>query len=154
MKKTIILLMILLAVGVQAGEKAPWVDMVNCPICNNVTAEKGLSQNMNWEHHLTATGMISVFTIKPDFQPKFDRAKAGMLEKIGEVLNGEELKICGYCTSVTTLLKEGAKSENIVTHSGDVFVISSTDEAMIAKIHTHGQTTINFLNSAHNGDKK
>ena len=145
MKQIVVLMLILLSVVANAGEKAPFVDMVNCPICNNVTAEEGLAENMKWEHHLTSTGMMSVFTINPEFQPQFDRAKAGMVEKIGKVLDGEELDICGYCTSVTSLLKDGLKSENFVTHSGDVTLLSSTDEVMIAKIHTHGQKIIDFL---------
>jgi len=149
MKKILVLTLILIAAVVYAGDKAPWVDMVNCPICKNVTAEKGLSDNLKWEHHLTSTGMMSVFTVNPEFQPQFSRAKAGMLEKIGKVLEGEEMAICGYCTSVTTLLKEGAKAENIITHSGDVTLINSTDEAMIAKIHTHGHKIIHFLNPNH-----
>ncbi len=153
MKKAIVLAILLLAVVVNAGENAPWVDMVNCPICKNVTAEEGLAQNMKWEHHLTSTGMMSIFTIKAEFQPQFDRAKAGMLEKIGKVLDGEKLEICGYCTSVTSLLKDGLKSENFVTHSGDVTLISSTDKAMIAKIHTHGQKIIDFLKPAQEGHK-
>ena len=153
MKKTFVMILILIASVVNAGDNAPWVDMVNCPICKNVSAEEGLAENMKWEHHLTSTGMMSVFTISPEFQPKFDRAKAGMMEKIGEVLNGEKLDICGYCTSVTSLLKEGVKTDNIITHSGDVTLISSTDEAMIAKIQTHGQKIIKFLSPSHENHK-
>lgn len=153
MKRTIILFLMLLVVGVQAVENAPWVDMVNCPICSNVTAEKGLSENMTWEHHLTATGLMTVFTVNPEFQAQFDRAKAGMKEKIGQVLAGEKLNICSYCTSVTTLLKNGIKSDNVITKGSDVTVLSSTDQAMIDKIHQHGQTTIDFLNSAQESTK-
>ncbi|KAA3631813.1 MAG: hypothetical protein DWP97_12270 [Calditrichaeota bacterium] len=145
MKKTIFLLLMLLTAAVQADESKPWVDMINCPICNNVTAEEGLAENMTWEHQLTATGMVSSFTVKPEFMPHFKRAKAGMKEKIDLVMAGDKLDICGYCTSVTDLLKVGVKADNVITKGSDVMVLSSIDAEMIKKIHAHGQATIDFL---------
>jgi len=136
------------------GEKAPFVDMLNCPICKNVSNEKGLMENMKWEHHLTATGVMTVSTVKPKYQPQFDRAKAGMKDLVGKVLAGEKMDICSYCTSVTSLLKEGAKSDNFTTHGADVMVISSTDQEMIQKIHAHGQQAIDFVKSAQEKSKQ
>lgn len=141
--------LVLLAAVATAGESAPWVDMADCPICRNVSHEEGLLENMTWEHHLTSTGVMTVSTVKPEYQEKFEGAKARMKELLGKVVAGEAIEICGYCTSISSLLKEGAKAENVVTASSDIMLISSTDEAMIAKIHTHGRKTIDFLETAH-----
>lgn len=134
-----------------AGENAPWVDMGGCPICMNVSSEEGLMENMTWEHHLIATGAMIVSTIKPEFQPQFVRAKAGMKKLLGKVVAGEDIQVCGYCSSLSLLLKEGAKAENIVTKASDIMLISSTDKAVISKIHVHAQKTIDFLSAAHDG---
>mgnify|MGYP001586604766 CR=1 FL=1 len=145
------MVLILVAAVSFAGDKAPWVDMKDCPICMNVSTKEGLMDNMTWEHYLTATGVMIVSTVKPQYQPKFALAKAGMKEMLGKVLAGEDIPVCGYCTSLSSLLKEGAKAENFVTKSSDIMLISSVDEVGIASIHVHAQKTIDFLNSAHKG---
>lgn len=151
MKTVAVMGLILVAAVSFAGDKAPWVDMKDCPICMNVSSKEGLMDNMTWEHHLTATGVMIVSTVKPEYQPKFDQAKAGMKEILGKVLAGEDIEVCGYCTSLSSLLNEGAKAENFVTKSSDIMLISSTDETMIASIHAHAQKTIDFLKAAHAG---
>lgn len=145
------IILILIVTAAFAGSSAPWVDMKSCPICMNVSSEEGLMENMTWEHHLTATGVMTVSTIKSEFQPQFARAKAGMKDILDKVVAGEEIQVCGYCSSISTLLKEGAKAENIITKASDIMLVSSTDEAMIARIHTHAQKTIDFLSAAHEG---
>ena len=146
-----IMVLVFIATVALAGENAPWVDMENCPICMNVSSEEGLMENMTWEHHLTSTGVMTVSTVKPKYQPKFNEAKAGMKELMGKVVAGEKIKVCGYCTSFASLLKAGAKAENIVTKSSDIMLINSTDKATIAKIHAHAKKTIHFLSPSHEG---
>jgi len=145
------IILVLIAAVALAGVTAPWVDMKSCPICMNVSSEEGLMENMTWEHHLTATGVMIVSTVKSEFQPQFARAKAEMKKLLGKVVEGEEIQVCGYCTSLSSLLKEGAKAENIVTKASDIMLISSTDEATIGNIHAHAQKTIDFLSAAHAG---
>ncbi len=154
MAKFLCLLLMLVAPAAFGGEKAPFVDMLGCPICQNVSNEKGLMENMKWEHHLTGTGVITVSTVKPEYQPQFDRAKAGMLDLVGKVLAGEEMDICSYCTSVTSLVMEGAKVDHITTHGADVMVVSSTEEELIQKIHKHGRQAIDFVKSASASSKQ
>ena len=108
-------------------------------------------ENMTWEHHLTATGVMTVSTIKPEFYPQFARAKARMKELLGKVVAGEEIQVCGYCSSIASLLKGSATAENVVTKASDIMLISSTDDATIAKIHAHAQKTIDFLEATSGG---
>lgn|GEM_PF-1713724 len=154
MKIVSIVALVLIAAVATIGASSPWVDMEGCPICTNVSSVDGLVENMTWEHHLTATGVMTVFTVKPDYRPQFLKAKAAMKELIGKVVAGDELEVCGYCSSVASLLKDGAKAENIIIDDSDITLISSTDEAKIAKIHTHGQKTIDFLKAAHAESKQ
>ena len=151
MKVVSVIILILIASVAFAGSNAPWVDMKSCPICTNVSSEEGLMENMTWEHHLTATGVMTVSTVKSEFQPQFLRAKAGMKELLGKVVAGDETQVCGYCSSLSSLLKDGAQAENIVTKASDIMLISSTDQTMIARIHAHAQKTIDFLGAAHEG---
>jgi hypothetical protein len=150
MKSASVLVLIIAAAAV-AGVQIPWVDMTGCPICVNVSNEEGLTENMIWEHHLTASGAMTVFTVKPDYQEKFERAKGRMKEILGKVVEGEEIEVCGYCTSLATLLKRGAKAENIVTSASDVTLLSATDQTVIKEIREHGQKTIDFIQSSHTG---
>lgn len=147
-----VLILVLVAAVAFASDNAPWVDMENCPVCKNITAQEGLLENMTWEHHLTATGVMTVSTVKPEFQPQYAKAKAGMQKEIGRVMAGEDIKVCDYCTSISSLMMAGAKTENISTKACDIMLISSTDEAIIAKIHAHAQKTIDFLSAAPAGD--
>ena len=135
----------LFATVAAAGVSGPWVDMDNCPICMNVSSVDGLMENMTWEHHLTATGVMTVSTVKPKFRKQFEGAKARMKETLGKVVEGEAIEVCGYCSSLAALLKTGAKAENVVTAASDIMLISSTDEATITRIHAHAQRTIDFL---------
>ena len=151
MKSTLAIVLVLIATVAFAGSNDPWVDMKGCPICTNVSSEEGLMENMIWEHHLTATGAMTVSTIKPEFQPQFAQAKVRMKELMGKVVAGEEIQVCGYCSSIASLLKGGAKAENIVTEASDIMLISSTDEATIAKIRAHAQKTIDFLEATSGG---
>lgn len=142
---------LVLAVVVSAAlaqDEAPWVDMYGCAICNNITAEEGLLENMTWEHNRTATGMVTVTTVKPDFTEQYGRAMQNMGVKIGEVMGGAELEICDHCVSVTGMMKDGVSVDKFTTHGGHVMAISSTDEAMIGRIHAHLEKTNSFLDAA------
>ena len=103
---TPLLLLVLLFSLTTAGDQAPWVDMEGCPICSNVISQEGLMQNMKWEHHLTATGMLTVSTVNPEYDDKFIAADAGMKKIVDKIMNGEEVEICGYCTSITGMKDE------------------------------------------------
>ena len=151
MRTILVVILTLLAAVASAGANDPWVDMDNCPICKNVSSVDGLMENMTWEHHLTATGVMTVSTIKPQFQKQFEGAKARMKETLGKVVKGEAIDVCGYCISLAALLRTGAKAENVVTAASDIMLVSSTDEATIAKIHAHAQKTIDFLKPSHEG---
>ena len=83
----------------------------------------------------------------PEFLEKFEGAKKRMQATLAKVRSGEAIEVCGYCTSLATLLNAGAQADNVVTAASDILVLSSTDEATIEKIHAHAQKTIDFLNS-------
>ena len=40
-----------------AGDKA-WFDLENCGMCKNMMAEEGLMENMKWETHAIAAGLM------------------------------------------------------------------------------------------------
>jgi hypothetical protein len=128
-----------------AGDDVAWMDMENCAMCKNMSAEEGLMENMSFEHHLTAMGMMSMCVVKPGFEEKYAKAAAGMMETQKMMMAGEKVDLCGLCISMGSLMQSGAKVEQIETKGGHVMLMSSSDEAMIAKIHAHGQKTIDYM---------
>ena len=133
------------AVPVLAGpatEKA-WFDMQNCPLCKALTSETGLMENVTFDTYTTATGSMGVCTVDPKYKDAFTRAHTKMTATLKDLEAGKDVgPLCGYCTSHGTLVKAGAKSEMFTTPTGDVMLLTSTDPAMIKKIHTHAERTI------------
>jgi hypothetical protein len=133
------------AVPVLAGPatEKPWFDMQNCPLCKALTAETGLMENISLDTYATATGCVGVCTVDPKFKDAYMRANTKMMATMKDLEAGKDVgPLCGYCTSYGTLVKAGAKSEMFTTPTGDVMLLTSTDPAMITKIHAHADRTI------------
>lgn len=128
-----------------AGDDVAWMDMENCAMCKPMAAEEGLMENMSFEHHLTATGMMSMCVVKPGFEEKYAKAASGMMETQKLLMAGEKVDLCGMCINMGSLMQDGAKMEQIETKGGHVMLLSSSDEALIAKIHAHGKKTIDYM---------
>lgn len=147
MKRTLSLIVALAIIALplsmaNAAEEAPWFDLENCEMCQPLMAEAGLMENMNWENHLFASGMMSVCAVKPEFEEAYQRANAKMMEVQNKLMSGEKANLCGLCKSMGQLMGAGAKVENIDTKAGHVMLVTSDKQELIAKIQKHGQTTI------------
>jgi hypothetical protein len=125
-----------------AAQGELWFDLDNCAMCKGMTAEKGLMDNMQWENHLTADGMMTVTVVNHGYEEAFARAMKNMEATGGKMMSGEKLYLCGFCTSYGSLQMAGASFENFETAGGHINLVTSRDPAIIEKIHTHGQRTI------------
>ena len=124
----------------------PWFDLENCSMCKGMMAEEGLMENMEWENHLTKEGMISITVVAAGYEEAFERSMKHM-EATGEKLKtGEEMYLCGFCQSYGGLHMAGANFENIKTKAGSIGLVTSHDPEVVAKIHAHGQKTIDEYN--------
>ena len=125
-----------------AAQGDPWFDLDNCKMCQPMTQEKGLMENMEWENHLTADGMMTVTVIAPGYEKAFESVMKKM-EATGEkLMAGEKMHLCGFCQSYGGLQMAGATFENFVTGGGLINLVTSRDPAVIEMIHEHGQKTI------------
>lgn len=134
---------VLAVAGLAAPASAgPWFDLENCEMCKQMTAEEGLMEHMQWENHLTKDGMVSITTVDPGYEEAFQRSMKHM-QAVGEkMMAGEKVQLCGFCQSYGGLHMAGADFEQFPTQNGAFELISSHDPAIVAKIHKHGQTTI------------
>ncbi len=115
-------------------------------MCKNMMAEEGLMEAMDWENHLTKDGMMSVTIVAAGFEEAFERSMKNMQASSEKMMSGEKMYLCGFCQSYGGLNKSGANFEHIETKAGMVELVTSHDPAVVAKIHAHGQKTIDEYN--------
>ena len=145
MRRSLLLSMAVLALAaVSAGaQDTPWFDLVNCGFCKNLAAQEGLLEHMKWENFVIGTGMISVTTVEPGWEDKYKAAMAGIEDAAKRFQAGERFPLCGMCTAYGMIKATGkVKEEGFSTKAGDIFVMTSTDPDVIAKIQANAQRTI------------
>jgi len=125
-----------------AGEDQAWFDLDNCAICKNLSAEKGLIDNIQWESHLIASGMLSVAKVPAEYEEVYNRASKNMQASVMKMQQGEPAKLCGFCMSYGKLAMSGAKVEEVHSKVGHIGLVTSADENVVKMIHAHGQRTI------------
>ncbi len=119
--------------SVVAGE----TDFHNCTVCKPMMAEPGLMENVRWESHEIATGMLSVTTVSPGYEQAFERAHGKMMEAVARLEAGEKGELCPFCKSIDELSKAGAHIENLDAEKAHIMAITSDKADVIEKIHAH-----------------
>ncbi len=136
----------LLAVaGLVAGEatgETPWFDMEKCGLCKNMSAEPGLMDNMRWESHPIANGVINVAIIPDSHKAAFEKAHKNLEASAARMQAGEPTHLCGFCQGYGKLMMAGAKVESIDSDVGHIGVVTSTDPAVVAMIQAHFKKTM------------
>ncbi len=127
--------------SVSAGQDKAWFDMENCGMCKNMSAEKGLMENMQWESHAIENGMISVTTVNPDYEEAFARSHKKMEETGALLMKGEKMDLCGFCQSFGSLMMSGAKMENVESKAGHIMLMTSSNPEVVKNIHAHVKRT-------------
>lgn len=131
-------LALLLAVGASVlaehhehGEKPGWFDPAHCDVCRPMHERPDLMQAMKWESHKVANGMMMTTTIPADKKADFYAVCESMHSHTPQA--GDQL--CGFCVGYGDLLKSGAKMEEVKTDFGMITLVTSDDDATVAKIH-------------------
>lgn len=125
----------------RAEEELPWFDMEKCGICSHMLVEEGMLEHMTWNHYPFAAGMFTVTTVAPDYAAAYKTACAKMEEAGEKLAKGDEMYLCGHCSSHGHLMMGGAKAESFQTEAGELTTFSSTDPEVIARIHAHVEKT-------------
>ena len=131
-------LVLTLAVGVSvAGDyskKLAWFDMASCGMCKNMSAE--LYTSMTWEQHPISNGIVSVTTVTEEALPAYRKAHANMMATSEKLMTGEQMTLCGSCTAFGACLMNGANYEYVETKNGDLMIVTSDDEEIVAELKT------------------
>ncbi len=135
-------LALLVAVGFTNGGEKAWFDIENCAMCKNFAAQEGLMDNVDWETHKISNGMLTVTKIASGYEEKFQKAAMAMQATATELQSGEQMHLCGFCTSYGELMMAGVSSDTIESEIGVIQLVTSNDKAVVKKIHEHAQHTI------------
>jgi hypothetical protein len=152
MKRAVLLSSVLAVVAIavvplaHAEESDNWFDLENCAMCKNLTAEKGLMDNMKWENHVISNGALSITTVAPGYEKALARAMANMEKASKQLQAGETMHLCNFCQSYGALLMAGAKFESVETGVGTIDLMTSSDPAVVGMIQTHAKRTIDEYN--------
>jgi hypothetical protein len=143
MKRTTLLVVGLIFAGltaVSAGEttEAAWFDMENCEFCKNVTAEKGLMENMHFKNYDITNGVVTITTVKAEYKDAYMRAHKAM-EALGtKMMSGEvdptTVKMCGHCQAYGGFMMKGVVFDYIQAEVGDIVVMTSATPEMVTEI--------------------
>ena len=140
-------------VPAQAGDEGAWFDMANCSMCVNLTTEEGLLDHMTWENHIIANGALSFTAVDEDYKDAYARMGKAMEAAGNKLMAGEQLPLCNFCQSYGALMMAGAKMEIVETAGGEIGLITSTDPAVVKKIHAHTQRTIDEFAKMFGGEE-
>jgi hypothetical protein len=121
-------------------------EMKKCAVCKVIAEDPDLMESMTWECHKVESGMLCLMTVPKDKKEKFDEVHKKMKENIAKVkadqAAGKEAELCSFCKGMGELEQAGAKSESVDTKTGEIYMVTATDPALIAKIHAHADQAI------------
>lgn len=143
MKKLVCLVSVCLlamAAAVVSSDR-PWMDPQNCDFCKPFMAEKGLMEHMSCDYHNVSSGVISAMTVDKEYAEAYGRAKAGCMKMVASMQKGEKHQMCQYCETLGGLMQAGVKQEEFTSHGVMMTVFTSTDAALVAKMHDWSKKT-------------
>jgi hypothetical protein len=136
-------LVVVLAAGVLvAGDQGQaWFDLEGCSMCKNFAAEPGLMEHIEWENHMISDGVMTVSIVDEEYRDAMKRAEKNMAAVGEKLAAGEQLPLCGFCTSYGKLVMAGVKIEQVDTDFGAVVLMTSSDPKVVEMIQAHARHT-------------
>jgi hypothetical protein len=123
------------------GVEKPWIDMQNCDFCKVFTAEKGLMEHTQMEFHPVANGVAQMTWVDKEYKEAFGRAMSSCMAMSEAMKKGEKHTVCQFCETRGSLMQAGCKMDNFTSRDAMVTVFSSTDPAMVTKMHDWAKKT-------------
>ncbi len=134
--------LLLVSAAATAAPTGNWFDLEKCSMCLPMSSEEGLMEAMQWENHKISNGTVMVAIIDPAYQEAFARSAEGMKAVEAKLMAGEDLPLCGFCTSFGELMHAGAEVQEIDGKIAKLTLLTSGDEAVVEKIHAHTDRTV------------
>jgi hypothetical protein len=146
LKRSILACVVLAAALVAGGLVADegdqaWFDLEGCAICKNLAAEPGLVEHIEWENHKISNGVMTITVVDEEYVDAFQRAAKNMQATAQKLMTGEQLHLCGFCTSYGMLIASGATIEQVDTKLGNVTLMTSSDPKVVEMIQAHAART-------------
>ena len=134
-------LMLSLALVVMAGAATAgeWFDMENCAFCSKMAAKPGLMDSMHWESYNLSQGIVAITTVKPGHLDAYRTAHKEMMAAGEKMSQGEMMKMCGSCSWLGECFMAGVQPEYVETTTGDIWIMTSDDAEMVAKLQEWAQ---------------
>jgi hypothetical protein len=121
-------------------------EMEKCEICKHLAAKPDLMKNMTWETHKIDNGMLCVSTVPKEQKAEFDALNKEMTTAIEKVKTAEQegkpAELCEICEGWSELTEAGAKEKEIALTNGSIHLITSSEPAVVAKIHAEADKAI------------
>jgi hypothetical protein len=135
------LLILMTAMPALSGDDAPFFDLENCAMCQNLMADPNLMAGLGWENHNVAGGMMTVTTFQTEAAMiAYAKAEAAMEAVAAQLMAGEDLYLCGFCQTAMGLMAEGAQREVVPFEGGVVTLMTASDPETIQHIHSYCET--------------
>ena len=125
-----------------ADEGQTWFDLTNCAMCKNMAAEEGMIEAIDWESHKISNGMLTVMVVPEKWQAAYERSHKNMMAVVEKLEAGEQMHLCGFCTSYGKLMMSGANSEHFQGDHAIVALVTSNDPEVVEMIHVHADRTV------------
>lgn len=120
-------------------------DFKNCAVCKSM-AKPELREHMSFETHKIDNGMLCVVSVDKEhvkaFQAAHKELVANAAQAEADQKAGKEVKMCGFCEGIGTLMKSGVKHQEIPTARGAVTLFTSDKPDVVAQIHQQADNAI------------
>ena len=120
--------------------------MKKCEVCKVLADKPELMEHMTWETHKIENGMLCVASVPKDQKKDFEAAHKQMMQSIAKVTAdqkaGKKVQLCAMCAGMGDLMKAGAKQQQINTATGAISLVTSSDPAVVEKIHAQADKAI------------
>ena len=89
--------------------------------------------------HIIHNGMVMVMVIPEKHKAVMEQAHEHMKEAAAQMEKGKKMELCGFCKSYGKLMESGAAIEELETVGGNLTIVTSPDEDVVARIHEHAK---------------
>ncbi len=136
------------AVAANDTEQAMMEGMKKCAVCKHLTDNPELMKSMTWETHKIDNGMLCVTTAPKEQRDNFVDLNEKMHAEIEKVKadqkSGKEVQLCDMCADMGKLVEAGANEKEIQIPNGSIHMLTSSDPAVVAKIHANADKAISM----------
>jgi hypothetical protein len=93
-----------------------------------------MMENLQWETVRISNGIASLESVPSQFLDDYREVNEKMQHTADRLMRGEEMYLCGFCLTMSSLIREGARHEYVPTSTGGLSLLTSPDVKMQQRI--------------------